>query len=386
MPPKKKARHTADGGGAAPKTYEPKNILLTGGAGFIGSHVVIRLVKKYPQYNIFNFDMNSYCSCHENVVAEIGDAPNYTFIKGDLTSADLVNYVMEVNDIDTIMHFAAQTHVDNSFGNSFQFTHHNIMGTHVLLESAKNHGIQRFIHVSTDEVYGEGEAGEEEMMEEHVLEPTNPYAATKAGAEFLVKAYHRSFKLPTIITRGNNVYGPHQFPEKLIPKFTNQLLRNRPVTLHGDGSNTRNFLYVEDVAEAFDVLLHKGSVGEIYNIGGTNELPNIDVAKAIISALGMADRQDALISFVEDRHFNDLRYTIDSSKLQALGWDERTPWEEGLRKTVEWYKLHTGRFGDIETALVAHPRQGQEKGYISPRHARVPRIGTPSKAAASTSS
>ena len=380
MPPKKKAKYTAT------TTYEPKNILLTGGAGFIGSHVVIRLVKNYPQYNIFNFDMNSYCSCHENVTAEIGDAPNYTFIKGDLTSADLVNYVMEVNEIDTIMHFAAQTHVDNSFGNSFQFTHHNIMGTHVLLESAKNHGIQRFIHVSTDEVYGEGEAGEEEMMEEHVLEPTNPYAATKAGAEFLVKAYHRSFKLPTIITRGNNVYGPHQFPEKLIPKFTNQLLRNRPVTLHGDGSNTRNFLYVEDVAEAFDVLLHKGSVGEIYNIGGTNELPNIDVAKAIISALGMADRQDALISFVEDRHFNDLRYTIDSSKLQALGWDERTPWEEGLRKTVEWYKLHTGRFGNIESALVAHPRQGQEKGYISPRHARVPGIGTPSKAAASTSS
>lgn len=377
MPPKKKAKVTAGGGGGAPAdTYGPKNILLTGGAGFIGSHVVIRLVKNYPQYNIFNFDMNSYCSCHENVTAEIGDATNYTFIKGDLTSADLVNYVMEVNDIDTIMHFAAQTHVDNSFGNSFQFTHHNIMGTHVLLESAKNHGIKRFIHVSTDEVYGEGEAGEEEMMEEHVLEPTNPYAATKAGAEFLVKAYHRSFKLPTIITRGNNVYGPHQFPEKLVPKFTNQLLRSRPVTLHGDGSNTRNFLYVEDVAEAFDVLLHKGTVGEIYNIGGTNELPNIDVAKAIIGALGMSDREGSLISFVEDRHFNDLRYTIDSSKLQALGWEERTSWEEGLRKTVEWYKLHTGRFGNIESALVAHPRQGQEKHIenfgTSPRHASAP--------------
>jgi len=363
MPPKKRQKL------AAAETYVPKHILLTGGAGFIGSHVVIRLVKNYPQYHIFNMDMDSYCSCHENVTAEIGDAPNYTFIKGDITQPDLVNYIMSTHDIDTVMHFAAQTHVDNSFGNSFQFTHHNILGTHVLLESAKNHGVRRFIHVSTDEVYGEGEAHEAEMMEEHVLEPTNPYAATKAGAEFLVKAYHRSFKLPTIITRGNNVYGPHQFPEKLVPKFTNQLLRGRPVTLHGDGSNTRNFLYVEDVAEAFDVLLHKASVGEIYNIGGNNELPNLAVAKEIIRALGMQDREASLLTFVEDRHFNDLRYTIDSSKLQKLGWVERTTWAEGLRKTVDWYKMHTSRFGDIESALVAHPRQGQTKSYTSPRHA-----------------
>lgn len=346
---------------AADTGFVPKNIMVTGGAGFIASHVVIRLVKQYPQYNIVNFDMISYCSCHENVLAEIGDASNYKFIKGDITSSDLVNYVIDENKIDTIMHFAAQTHVDNSFGNSFQFTHHNIMGTHVLLESAKNHGIKRFIHVSTDEVYGEGEASESEMMEDHILEPTNPYAATKAGAEFLVKAYHRSFALPTIMTRGNNVYGPHQFPEKLVPKFTNQLLRGRPVTLHGDGSNTRNFLYVKDVAEAFDVLLHKATVGEIYNIGGNNELSNLAVARKIIDMLGMSDRAEALITFVEDRHFNDLRYTIDSSKLSALGWVERTSWEDGLRETIDWYKHHTGRFGNIDAALVAHPRFGAEE-------------------------
>ena len=180
-----------------------------------------------------------------------------------------MNYVLRENAIDTVMHFAAQTHVDNSFGNSFQFTSNNIMGTHVLLECAKNCGtITRFIHVSTDEVYGEGEADENPMQEEHVLEPTNPYAATKAGAEFLVKSYHRSFNLPVIMTRGNNVYGPHQYPEKLIPKFTNQLMRNRPVTLHGDGNNTRNFLYVTDVARAFEFVLFKGQVGMCGGAGG----------------------------------------------------------------------------------------------------------------------
>jgi len=256
------------------------------------------------------------------------------------------------------MHFAAQTHVDNSFGNSFAFTQSNIYGTHVLLESAKNCGnIRRFVHVSTDEVYGEGETFDAKPMEEdHILEPTNPYAATKAGAEFIVKSYHRSFKLPCLITRGNNVYGPHQFPEKLIPKFTNQLLRNRAVTIHGDGSNTRNFLYVEDVAKAFDVILHKGEIGRIYNIGGNNEISNMQVAKDLISILGKSDQEEELISFVPDRNFNDLRYTINSSKLHELGWKEEMDWKTGLKATVDWYVKYTHRYGNIEEALVAHPR------------------------------
>lgn len=211
--------------------------------------------------------------------------------------------------------------------------------------------------MSTDEVYGEGEDFETlPMEEEHVLEPTNPYAATKAGAEFLVKSYHRSFQLPCLITRGNNVYGPHQFPEKLIPKFTNQLLRDMPVTLHGDGLNTRNFLYVEDVARAFDVILHKGKVGHIYNIGGENEKPNIAVAKDLIKILGKEDKEKDLITFVPDRKFNDLRYTINSSKLHKLGWKEEMSWEDGIRTTVEWYKKYTKRYGNIDNALVAHPR------------------------------
>ncbi|GMH54108.1 hypothetical protein TrRE_jg10792 [Triparma retinervis] len=343
-------------------TYQPKNILITGGAGFIASHVVIRLVKENPTYNIINFDCLDYCSCIANL-EEVDKCDNYKFVKGDITSSDLVTYVLKQEKIDTIMHFAAQTHVDNSFGNSFQFTHNNIYGTHVLLESAKQcPTIKRFIHVSTDEVYGEGEDFETDpMKEEHILEPTNPYAATKAGAEFLVKSYHRSFALPCIITRGNNVYGPHQYPEKLIPKFVNQLLRGRPVTLHGDGSNTRNFLYVKDVAKAFDTILHKGKVGDIYNIGGNNELPNIQVAKEIIKCLDLQDQEETLLTFVPDRAFNDLRYTINSDKLNALGWNEETPWEEGLRQTVEWYRSNTGRYGNIDSALVAHPRQGQKR-------------------------
>jgi len=342
--------------------YVPKNILLTGGAGFIGSHVVILLAKKYPQYKIVTFDKLDYCACRENLNC-VDHLDNFKFVKGDICSPELVSYVLEEEKIDTVMHFAAQTHVDNSFGNSFNFTQANIYGTHVLLESAKNCAtIKRFIHVSTDEVYGEGETFETDpMMENHVLEPTNPYAATKAGAEFLVKSYHRSFKMPCIITRGNNVYGPHQFPEKLIPKFVNQLIRETPVTLHGDGTNTRNFLYVEDVARAFDVILHKASVGAIYNIGGKNERTNVQVAKDLIGLLGMKTKENDMISYVSDRHFNDLRYTINSKRLHDLGWVEEMSWDEGLKTTVDWYKSHTIRYGNIDAALVAHPRFGEKK-------------------------
>lgn len=283
-------------------------------------------------------------------------------MKGNICSSDLVNYVLKAENIDTIMHFAAQTHVDNSFGNSFQFTQNNIMGTHVLLESAKLCNIKRFIHVSTDEVYGEQEPGQDAMMEEQVLEPTNPYAATKAGAEFLVKSYLRSFGLPCLITRGNNVYGPHQYPEKMIPKFINQLLRDRPVTLHGTGQNKRNFLYVEDVARAFETILFKGDVGKIYNIGGTNEHTNLFVAKSLIKLLGHSDKESEMMTFVEDRVFNDFRYHINSSKLIELGWEEKVTWEVGLQRTVAWYKKYSARFGDIENALVAHPRAGLDKG------------------------
>jgi len=218
--------------------------------------------------------------------------------------------------------------------------------------------------VSTDEVYGDGETGVP-SHEGSPLEPTNPYAATKAGAEYLVKSYHRSFALPTIITRGNNVYGPHQFPEKIIPKFVNQLMRGLPLTLHGTGSNTRNYLFVEDVARAFDVILHKGTVGEIYNIGGNNEKSNIEVARELLKSLGKGAAAGSLaaaeakhIVFVPDRPFNDLRYHLDCARLNALGWREEVTFEAGLARTVEWYGKYSGNWDNVESALVAHPRRG----------------------------
>lgn len=339
--------------------YQPKNILITGGAGFIASHVVLLLVRKYPQYKIVNMDRLDYCSCIENLDV-IKDFKNYKFVQGNICSPDIVNYVLKIEEIDTIMHFAAQTHVDNSFGNSFQFTQNNIMGTHVLLESAKIHNIKRFIHVSTDEVYGEQGDEQDAMDEEQVLEPTNPYAATKAGAEFLAKSYQRSFNMPMIITRGNNVYGPHQYPEKLIPKFINQLSRGRKVTLHGTGENKRNFLYVEDVARAFEIILFKGKLGRIYNIGGSSERQNIDVAKDLIKLFGKTNTSD-FIQFVPDRMFNDFRYHINSERLHELGWRELVDWDTGIKRTWEWYVANSNRFGDIEPALVAHPRAGMDK-------------------------
>jgi len=338
--------------------YTPKNILVTGGAGFIASHVAIRLVNKYPQYNIVVYDRLDYCACLANLDC-VKDKPNFKFVKGDIRSPDLVNFVLKEENIDTIMHFAAQTHVDNSFGNSLAFTDSNIYGTHVLLESAKACGeqIKRFVHVSTDEVYGEGEDFDvDPMMENHVLEPTNPYAATKAGAEFLAKSYYRSFQLPILLTRGNNVYGPHQFPEKIIPKFINQLRRDIPLTIHGDGTNTRNFLYVTDVASAFDIIMHKGEVGHVYNIGGQNEVPNIQVARDLLKVFGKEKEEEKWINHVSDRKFNDLRYTINSEKLHELGWKEEYTWEKGLKETVEWYTTHEDRYGNIDAALLAHPR------------------------------
>ncbi|CAM9674516.1 unnamed protein product [Chrysoparadoxa australica] len=344
--------------GATSVRYIPENILVTGGAGFIASHVALKLVKSYPQYNVVVLDKLDYCACLQNL-HEIKPYKNFKFIKGDICSADLVTYILKEERIDTILHFAAQTHVDNSFGNSFQFTQNNIMGTHVLLESAKKAAcIKRFVHVSTDEVYGEGDENQEPMLTNNVLEPTNPYAATKAGAEFLAKAYFRSFNLPVIITRGNNVYGPHQYPEKMIPKFINQLMRNRPLTIHGDGGNTRNFLFVEDVARSFDIIMHQGEEGHVYNIGGTNEHSVLKVARDLLKIFGLEDQEKAMLKYVEDRAFNDLRYTINSDQLMALGWKEQMTWDDGLRATVEWYKQHSDRFGDIESALVAHPRAG----------------------------
>ncbi|VVA91595.1 unnamed protein product [Arabis nemorensis] len=336
-------------------SYTPKNILITGAAGFIASHVANRLIRTYPDYKIVVLDKLDYCSNLKNLNPS-KQSPNFKFVKGDIASADLVNYLLITEGIDTIMHFAAQTHVDNSFGNSFEFTKNNIYGTHVLLEACKVTGqIRRFIHVSTDEVYGETD--EDAVVGNHEasqLLPTNPYSATKAGAEMLVMAYGRSYGLPVITTRGNNVYGPNQFPEKLIPKFILLAMQGKVLPIHGDGSNVRSYLYCEDVAEAFEVILHKGEVGHVYNIGTKKERRVNDVAQDICKLFNMDP--EANIKFVENRPFNDQRYFLDDEKLKILGWSERTTWEEGLKKTMEWYTQNPDWWGDVSGALLPHPR------------------------------
>jgi len=336
--------------------YTPKNILVTGGAGFIGSHVVSLLVNKYPQYKIVNYDKLDYCSSLKNI-SSLHGKPNYKFVKGNILSADLVNYILKEEEIDTIVHFAAQTHVDNSFGNSFQFTETNVLGTHVLLEAAKVAGIKRFIHVSTDEVKGEST----EAANDGIMEPTNPYAASKAAAELVVRSYHRSFNLPIIITRSNNVYGPHQFPEKIIPKFISLLSRQRKCYIHGNGSNKRNYIFAEDVAAAFDKIIHCGTIGKVYSIGSEDCFSNLDVARRLLKAFGLEDKESDYLEFVEDRLFNDLRYYIDTSETEKLGWKPMVSFEEGLAKTIEWYRNsdnYNNWIATVDSALVAHPRVG----------------------------
>lgn len=347
-------------------THTPKNILITGAAGFIASHVANRLIRNYPDYKIVVLDKLDYCSNLKNLLPS-KSSPNFKFVKGDIGSADLVNFLLITESIDTIMHFAAQTHVDNSFGNSFEFTKNNIYGTHVLLEACKVTGqIRRFIHVSTDEVYGETD--EDAVVGNHEasqLLPTNPYSATKAGAEMLVMAYGRSYGLPVITTRGNNVYGPNQFPEKLIPKFILLAMQGKPLPIHGDGSNVRSYLYCEDVAEAFEVILHKGEVGHVYNIGTKKERRVIDVAEDICRLFSMDPEKS--IKFVENRPFNDQRYFLDDQKLKILGWSERTTWQEGLKKTMDWYINNPDWWGDVTGALLPHPRMLMMPGGIE-RH------------------
>lgn len=317
--------------------YIPKNILVTGGAGFIGSNLINFLLEKYDNINIYNIDKLDYCSREKNVIFK----KNYKFIKGNINQSDLINYILNEYHIDTIIHLAAQSHVDNSFGNSIEFTKDNILGTHNLLECCRIYNkIKKFIHISTDEVYGEVD-DESTCCEKSLLNPTNPYAATKAGAEFLVKSYYKSFKLPVIITRGNNVFGPRQFPEKLIPKFILALSNNEKCTIHGQGLSRRNFIYVDDVSNAIDIILCHGKVNEIYNIGTKNEYSVIDVTKNLMSKMlpnsNVNDIFNSLITYVEDRNFNDYRYSISSEKLRTLGWKENVSFTDGLDKTIKWY-------------------------------------------------
>ena len=319
--------------------YQPKNLLVTGGCGFIGSNFINHYVKQNKDVNVINIDAMYYCAKETNVDMSIRKSKHYTFIKGNLCSKDLVMHVLQHYKIDTVIHFAAQSHVQNSFTDSLQYTKDNILGTHTLLESCRIYGhIQRFICVSTDEVYGESMItnDEKKKTEQSILCPTNPYAATKAGAELIAQSYYHSFGFPIIITRGNNVYGPNQYPEKLIPKFIQQLQNNQKVTIQGSGKSLRSFLHSYDVARAFETILEKGNIGEIYNIGCDEgmEFSVMDVAKMLIEMIHDTKEYEQWISYIEDRPFNDMRYFINNDKLKKLGWEPTIGFREGLAQLI----------------------------------------------------
>ena len=311
-------------------------IFITGGAGFIGSNFINIFCKNNPSVEVINFDALYYCADETNVKDEVRRSEKYTFIHGNLQSYDLLKYIFETNKITHIIHFAAQSHVQNSFTDSIQYTKDNVLGTHNLLEVARLYcpTLERFIHCSTDEVYGESmlEVDEKHKTEQSVLCPTNPYAASKAAAEMLVQSYNHSFNMPIIITRGNNVYGENQYPEKVIPRFIKQLKNNEKVTIQGDGSCVRAFLHAYDTAKAFITILEKGKIGEIYNIGCDEgmEYSILDIAKILIKKIKNTDSYDKWITYIEDRPFNDKRYYISHKKLKNLGWNINISLNRGL--------------------------------------------------------
>lgn len=324
-----------------------KNFLITGALGFIGSNFANYLSIKYPHIRIIILDKLSYCSSKSNI--EMISLHNTKIVIGDISNKELVTYILNEYEIDHIIHFAASSHVSNSFYNSIEFTINNVLGTHYLLEATrvyheKTGRIEKFIHISTDEVYGE--VTDDIMRKENAtLDPTNPYAATKAAAEFIVKSYFYSYKLPIIITRSNNVYGINQYPEKIIPKFICQMINNEKLTIEGDGTSRRNFIHVNDISSAIEIIILKGKLGETYNICAPDncEYDVMTIAKTII---GLFDKNiEDNIEYVEDRKFNDCRYYIDAEKLKLLGWSAvRTNFVENVKELINWYKQNKGRY------------------------------------------
>ena len=323
-----------------------KNILVTGGAGFIGSHLVRLLVNKYPEYHIVNMDVLTYAGNLENL-KDIQNKENYTFVKCDICDFENVKQIFKEYQIDGVIHLAAESHVDRSIEDPFSFAQTNVMGTLSLLQAAKAYWKGKFIdklfyHVSTDEVYGS--LSEEGFFTENTkYDPHSPYSASKASSDHFVRAFHDTYGFPVVISNCSNNYGAYQFPEKLIPLFINNIVNNKPLPVYGKGENVRDWLFVDDHARAIDVIFHKGKLGETYNIGGFNEWKNIDLIKVMIKTvdqlLGREEgTSEKLITYVKDRAGHDLRYAIDATKLkEELGWEPSLKFEEGIEKTVEWY-------------------------------------------------
>lgn len=311
-----------------------KKILVTGGAGFIGGNFVQYMVKKYPEYYICNLDALTYAgdlTKHKN----IENLPNYRFVKMDIVDSSAISKLFEVEQFDFVVHFAAESHVDRSITKPDIFIKTNVLGTQSLLEAARKNNIKKFLHVSTDEVYGELDFNPTMFFTEKTpIQPNSPYSASKASSDLLVRAYHETYKLPMNITRCSNNYGPYHFPEKLIPLTISRVLNGEKVPIYGDGKNIRDWLHVWDHCTAIDLVLHKGMNGEVYNVGGHNERTNLEVVQTIISALG---KSVDLIEYVTDRPGHDKRYAIDPSKLEALGWKSMYNFDTGIQQTIQWY-------------------------------------------------
>lgn len=323
-----------------------KNILVTGGCGFIGSNYINYILNKYNNIFILNIDRLDYCADELNIESQFrNDNTRYRLAISDINNKEFILRCLKNYQIDTVIHFAAQSHVDNSFGNSIQFTLDNVLGTHTLLECCKvyqqqsNSFLKRFLHISTDEVYGERKIDDPGCDEEKsLLDPTSPYAASKAAAEFMVKSYYHSFKLPIIIIRSNNVFGPRQYPEKLIPRFVTYLLEGKKCPIQGTGETRRNFIYTDDVSNALDIILKKGKINKVYNIGSEYEYSVLDILQYLMKELNINKRMEEVSEYVEDRTFNDFRYTVNCDKLKELGWKLEITFEEGIKRTIDWYK------------------------------------------------
>lgn len=311
-----------------------QKILVTGGAGFIGGNFVQYMVDKYPAYEIYNLDLLTYAgdlTKHK----EIEERANYNFLKADIANRQIINDLFNEYKFDFVVHFAAESHVDRSITDPGIFVQTNVLGTQVLLEAAKNIGITKFVHVSTDEVYGELDFDPTTFFTEDTpIQPNSPYSASKASSDLLVRAYHETFKLPINITRCSNNYGPYHFPEKLIPLTISRVLNGQKVPVYGDGKNIRDWLHVIDHCAAIDLVMHQGENGEVYNIGGHNEKTNLEVVQTIISTL---EKSEELIEYVTDRLGHDKRYAIDPSKLEKLGWQPTYTFETGIAQTIQWY-------------------------------------------------